>query len=200
MSDEPQNQKRLLVVDDEKSLRSLFSMALEQDDHIVETCCDGFEALQAVQRADFDLILLDIRMPRLDGLSFLKQLRERGNRARVIVCSAELDLTVYARSIAMGVVTFISKPPELVAFRKTVQAHLSPPEPNATDRALRLAEEQEFSRAADLLASDHDSVEKSARNLRKLWFEIFKKLAKGDPANSLTPWVRKLVSLGAFGT
>ena len=67
--------KRILVVDDDDSLRELLATALSQDDRVVDTARDGLEALELLNQSRYDLILSDLRMPGLDGPALYEALR-----------------------------------------------------------------------------------------------------------------------------
>ena len=90
---------KLLVVDDERNLRTVVQKELARQGHSVETASDGEEAWEILEQHDFDVVLCDINMPRLDGMGFLRRLceqnrsdhayrpgdgrdRDRGNEAR----------------------------------------------------------------------------------------------------------------------
>jgi DNA-binding response OmpR family regulator len=104
--------RRILVVDDDPSIRNFLTVALTEAGFHVEEAVDGCAALDRVVASTFDIIVLDLQMPRMDGRTFLDSYSRRdGNRAQVIVCSARVgvDLTVGALP-ADG---FLQKPFEL---------------------------------------------------------------------------------------
>lgn len=68
--------KRILVVDDDQYIRDVYCEILEGEKYEVETAVDGQEGLLKAQEGGFDLILLDAMMPKVDGLGFLKELKE----------------------------------------------------------------------------------------------------------------------------
>ncbi|HYB41784.1 MAG TPA: response regulator [Candidatus Methylomirabilis sp.] len=77
---------RMLVVDDDPAWRALYRMGFESDFEVFEAV-DGLDALAALERVKPDVIVLDLRMPHLDGLGFLRQLERRGIKLPVVVCS-----------------------------------------------------------------------------------------------------------------
>ena len=79
---------RILVVDDEVKMRRLLEMSLKNMGHEVVMTADGIDALACCDEAPFDLILTDLKMPRMDGLQLLRSLRERGEDVPVIVLTA----------------------------------------------------------------------------------------------------------------
>ena len=69
--------KRILIVDDEENFRHMLSVILKREKYEVETASNGEEGLQKINNSSFDQILCDIRMPRMDGLEFLKEVQKR---------------------------------------------------------------------------------------------------------------------------
>jgi DNA-binding response OmpR family regulator len=79
---------RILVVEDEVKLAGHLRRALTHDGHDPQVVHDGIAALNEVRNGTYDLILLDVELPGLDGLEVLKQLRASANRTRVIMLTA----------------------------------------------------------------------------------------------------------------
>jgi len=77
--------KKILIVDDEKNIRLTLSQALETLGMPVQTAVDGEEALQKLQDSDFILVLLDLKLPGMDGLEVLRRIRESRPKTRVIM-------------------------------------------------------------------------------------------------------------------
>lgn len=80
--------KRILVVDDEEGLRLLYKEELEEDGATVELAASGPEALTKIEGNHFDLVLLDIKMPGMDGVEVLRMVKERWKDIPVILCTA----------------------------------------------------------------------------------------------------------------
>jgi CheY-like chemotaxis protein len=100
---------RVLVVDDDDGVRELITSALADEGYDVATARDGAEALASARRDPPALILLDIRMPVMDGRDFARAYREAtGPHAPILVCTAALDGAETAR--AMGADGFLGKP------------------------------------------------------------------------------------------
>jgi two-component system, chemotaxis family, protein-glutamate methylesterase/glutaminase len=105
---------RVLVADDSAVMRSLVRTALGASPQIevAETAQDGRDALEAIDRLDPDLVLLDLEMPRMNGLDVLAEMRARRMRAKVIVCSTltrrGADITLEA--LARGAADYVPKP------------------------------------------------------------------------------------------
>lgn len=103
-------QKRLLVIDDEENLRHLLRSMLEKEGYEVSLAADGQEGLACLEQQDFDTILCDLRMPRMDGIEFLKQAAGRSSTATIITMSAYGTMDLALETMQLGAYDFISKP------------------------------------------------------------------------------------------
>lgn len=101
---------RVLYVDDEPALRMLVQTQLQDEGIDVTTADDGDTALDTLEKERFDLILLDIRMPRIDGVSVLKEIRERKLSSRIIMLTAVEDFEVAIEAVKLGAIDYITKP------------------------------------------------------------------------------------------
>ncbi|HEX5246365.1 MAG TPA: response regulator transcription factor [Gaiellaceae bacterium] len=130
---------RVLVVDDQPLVRSGFRMVLEErpDLELAGEASDGLQALELARELDPDVILMDVRMPNLDGVEATRRLVEAGTRARILVLTTfDLDEYVYA-AIRAGASGFLLKdvePAELVDAIRVVAAGNSLFGPAATER------------------------------------------------------------------
>jgi len=117
---------RLLVVDDKESNRDLLARRLEREGYLVATAFDGVDALEKLQATEFDLVLLDIMMPRLDGHGVLLELKsdERLRHTPVIMVSALDELSSVVRCITAGAEDYLPKPFNPTLLRARVGACL----------------------------------------------------------------------------
>ncbi len=104
------SQQRVLVIDDEKNMRHMLEVMLGKAGYLVESASDGLEALERMARSDFGFILCDIRMPRMDGMAFLKEARERYPDKTFIMMSAYGTVETALQAIKNGAYDYISKP------------------------------------------------------------------------------------------
>lgn len=102
--------RRVLIIDDELGLRRTLEMILSDEGYQVATAADGEEGLRLLRAEPADLVLCDVRMPRLDGLGFLEKLQEEGQRALVIMMSAYGTLETAVEALRRGAYDYISKP------------------------------------------------------------------------------------------
>jgi two-component system, NtrC family, response regulator AtoC len=102
--------KRILIVDDEENLRHLLTVILRKEGYETETATNGAEALQKVLAGPFDQVLCDIRMPQMDGLTFLGELEKAGAKVSVIMMSAYGTVDTAIEAMKLGAYDYISKP------------------------------------------------------------------------------------------
>jgi len=79
---------RILLVDDEKHIRLLFKEELEEEGYLIDLASNGFEALEKLEGQRFDLVVLDLKMPGMDGIQTLNEIKRIDKDQRVILCSA----------------------------------------------------------------------------------------------------------------
>ncbi len=117
--------RRVLVVDDEEQVRAIIAEALQGAGYRVEQAIDGADALERIQKNPPDLITLDIRMPRLDGMAVLRAVRERHPALPVIVITGlAMDEEVDAAEV-LGIAAFVRKPFEVGNLLHQVQQALN---------------------------------------------------------------------------
>jgi DNA-binding response OmpR family regulator len=102
--------KLALVVDDEKNIRLTFSATLTQMGFDTRTAASGDEALSQMKKADFDLVLLDFRMPGMDGIEVLRDIRQEHPKVRVIMITAHGTVESAVEAMKLGAVDFLPKP------------------------------------------------------------------------------------------
>jgi len=117
--------QRVFIVDDEPSLRDLFSAALEDDTREVVTCENGLTALRILGETRFDAIILDLSLPDTNGIHILREMRRRGDNTKVILCSAHVDERSFRAALELGVAAFLGKPVTLLALRQIVSEVLA---------------------------------------------------------------------------
>jgi CheY-like chemotaxis protein len=98
----------VLVVDDEPDIRATVSAMLEIEGYSVAEAANGADALRQLEERPPDVILLDMRMPILDGWGFAAELRRRGHRTPIVVMTAARDAAHWASEIAAS--AFVAKP------------------------------------------------------------------------------------------
>ena len=101
---------RILIVDDEKNIRMTICQSLADMDVETDTAVNGEEALSKLKDKDFGLVLLDLRMPGMDGMRLLEKLREDRPDIRVVIITAHGTIDSAVDAMKLGAVDFIQKP------------------------------------------------------------------------------------------
>lgn len=102
---------KLLVVDDEKNLRLVVQKEMTRQGHDVETASDGEAAWELLEEQDFDVVLCDINMPRLDGIGLLRRTRERGqNPPEMIMLTGQATVESAIEAMKLGAYDYLTKP------------------------------------------------------------------------------------------
>ena len=101
---------RILVVEDEKRLNRIISEALEDEGYSVDSCFNGLDALDYAAGADYDVIILDIMMPRMDGLEVVRRLRSGGNSTPVLFLTARDSVADRVTGLESGGDYYLVKP------------------------------------------------------------------------------------------
>ena len=104
--------ERILVVDDDRTTRELLRLQLKSAGFAVETASDGADALARVRAKTFDLVLLDVWMPGMDGLSVLARMRDHASHPKVIVMTADDTSETLLRAIREHAYRYVTKPVE----------------------------------------------------------------------------------------
>jgi len=112
---------KLLIIDDEKAIRGALRDILEYEGYAIEEANDGEQGLELVTTNDYDVVLCDIRMPKIEGLDLLQKATEMGKGAQFIMISAFGNVETAVEATKRGAFDFISKPPDLNRLLVTVR-------------------------------------------------------------------------------
>jgi two-component system nitrogen regulation response regulator NtrX len=151
----------VLVVDDEAAIRDSLHMILEYEGYRVEEAASGSQALSKVAERAPDALLLDIKMPEMDGLELLRALRERGYEMPVLMISGHADVATAVEATRRGAFDFFEKPLQrervLLSLRNAVEAYRLQSE----NRTLRTEPEQLIG-TASMMRRLRETIEKAA--------------------------------------
>jgi DNA-binding response OmpR family regulator len=114
---------RILLVDDEQPIQTLLSFPLQRDGYEVVQASDGREALNRFSEQSFDLVVLDVMMPRMDGLEVCRRLRARSS-VPIIMLTAKSEEIDKVLGLELGADDYITKPFSMREFRSRVKAAL----------------------------------------------------------------------------
>jgi DNA-binding response OmpR family regulator len=120
----PDRAPRILLVDDEQPIQTLLSFPLQRDGYDVVAAADGREALARFSEQVFDLVVLDLMLPRMDGLEVCRRLRAKGETVPIIMLTAKSDEIDKVLGLELGADDYITKPFSMREFRSRVKAAL----------------------------------------------------------------------------
>jgi DNA-binding NtrC family response regulator len=109
----------VLVVDDEEVIRRGYARTLARPDREVATAWNGSEALRELEHRRFDVVLLDLRMPEMDGMDVLKIIKERWPESEVVVITGYPSVETAKQAVRLGACDYLAKP---VAPEEVIQA------------------------------------------------------------------------------
>lgn len=101
---------RILVAEDEKSLNRVITKRLESEGYSVDSCFNGEDALDYMYVGEFDAVIMDIMMPKLDGIEAVKRMRERGDSTPVIFLTAKDSISERVAGLDAGAEDYLTKP------------------------------------------------------------------------------------------
>lgn len=112
---------KILIVDDEQNILDVLSLVLSSERHKIDTSLDGFTAIEKVKNNKYDLVLLDIKMPRMDGLEVLEKIMEIDKSLIVIMISGHGTFETAVEATKRGAYNFIQKPPDLEELKLAIR-------------------------------------------------------------------------------
>jgi len=122
----------ILIIDDEKAIRKTLSEILSFEGYKIEEASDGEEGLKKFKDKNYDLVLCDIKMPKLDGIEFLQKAGESNADVPIIMISGHGNIETAVEAVKKGAFDYISKPPDLNRLLITIR--------NAMDRSSLVTE------------------------------------------------------------
>ncbi len=140
----------ILVVDDDQAIRIFLSEVLTKDGHRVRSAADGDAALAELQAANFDLVISDLHMRRVDGIEVLKAAKEKNEQTEVLILTGRGTIASAVEAMRLGAFEYLTKPVDLEEFRLKVRQALK-------HRALQLqieVQRQEIQAHQEMIARD----------------------------------------------
>ena len=122
----------ILIIDDEKAIRKTLSEILSYEGYKIDEAAEGEEGLKKFSSTTYDVVLCDIKMPKMDGLEFLEKAREINSDVPIIVISGHGNIETAVEAVKKGAFDYISKPPDLNRLLITLR--------NALDRQTLVTE------------------------------------------------------------
>jgi|ERR1041384_3535770 DNA-binding response OmpR family regulator len=101
---------RILVVDDDRDLRSSLEEQFTYEDFLVDTAANGLTALEKITNNEYDIVLLDLKLPKMDGMTVLREMKKMGRLTNVIMLTASNDVATANECVKIGAKDYITKP------------------------------------------------------------------------------------------
>lgn len=115
----------IMVIDDQPGIRRLLAEVLQEDGYNVTIAANGYEALQKVKEIMPQLILMDMKMPGMDGLETFRELKKIGKAQRVIMMTAYGELELVKEAMSLGAYKYITKPFDINVIKTIVAEALN---------------------------------------------------------------------------
>jgi two-component system nitrogen regulation response regulator NtrX len=157
---------KILVIEDEAAIRRVLTKILseESDSYQVEEAEDGLSGLEKIKNDDYDLILCDIKMPKMDGVEVLEAIKKIKPEIPVVMISGHGDLDTAVNTMRLGAFDYISKPPDLNRLLNTVRNALDKKELVVENKLLKKKVSKNYEMVGESKAISHikDIIEKVA--------------------------------------
>lgn len=177
--------KKILIIDDEKNIRMTVKKALENTGYEVETAINGEEGLEKLEEGVFPLVLLDMKLPGIDGMDVLEKIKEKGYESNVIMITGYGTVETAVETMKMGAVDYLRKPFKVEEIREIVedvysrqQMEMTAEDAGSFSDYLKLAKveinKRNFDRAVELLqqATSLDTEKPEPFNLLGVIYEL----------------------------
>lgn len=155
--------QKILVIDDERAIRNVLKDILTNEGFQVEEAADGEEGWKKFQANNYDLVLCDIKMPKMDGLEFLQQATAAKQDIPIIMISGHGTIETAVDAVKKGAFDYISKPPDLNRLLVTIR--------NAVDRTVLVAEtktlKRKISRVQEIVG-ESEAIQKIKETIEKV--------------------------------
>ncbi len=165
----------ILIIDDEKAIRKTLSEILSFEGYKIDEAADGEEGLKRFSEKNFDLVLCDIKMPKLDGIEFLEKAREINADIPIIMISGHGNIDTAVEAVKKGAFDYVSKPPDLNRLLITLR--------NATEKQSLVTETKVLKRKVGKvqeMVGTSNSIEKIKDTIEKVAPTDARVLITGD--------------------
>jgi two-component system, NtrC family, nitrogen regulation response regulator NtrX len=186
----------ILIIDDEKAIRKTLSEILSFEGYKIDEASDGEEGLKKFREKQYDVVLCDIKMPKLDGIEFLQKAGEINNDVPVIMISGHGNIETAVEAVKTGAFDYISKPPDLNRLLITIR--------NALDRSSLVTETRSLKRKVSKvqeMIGESGPIKKIKETIEKVAPTDARILITGDNGvgkELVARWVHEKSSRAAF--
>ena len=157
---------KILIIEDEAAIRRVLSKIIseENENYIVEEAEDGLIGVDMIIKSDYDLVLCDIKMPKMDGVEVLERIKVLKPEIPMVMISGHGDLDTAVNTMRLGAFDYISKPPDLNRLLNTVRNALDKKELTVENKLLKKKVSKKYEMIGDSEAIFHikNMIEKVA--------------------------------------
>jgi len=157
----------ILIVDDEQTIRDALKMVLDEEGYHTQTAADGKEALDLINKADFDIVITDLKMPEIDGMTLTRQCQQLCPQTSIIIITAHGSLESAIEALRIGAYDYILKPFDFDDVLYKIKRLIRQKELVLENQALRQEVEQKYS---------FSNIVGQSTQMKKI-FELIKKVA-----------------------
>jgi DNA-binding NtrC family response regulator len=159
--------QRILVIDDEISIRSTLTEILSFEGYQVEGASDGAEGLKKILANNYDCVICDIKMPRMDGIEMLEKVMAQKPETQIIIISGHGNIEIALKAVKKGAFDYIPKPPDLNRMLLTLRNAMEKKELVIETKQLNEAVEQKVLGQSDMIGSSPE-IEQIHKILAKI--------------------------------
>jgi DNA-binding NtrC family response regulator len=154
----------ILIIDDEKAIRKTLSEILSYEGYKIDEAADGEEGLKKLREKEFDVILCDIKMPKVDGIEFLEKSKDINGDTPIIMISGHGTIETAVEAVKKGAYDYISKPPDLNRLLITIRNAMDKNQLVAETKVLKrkVSKVQEMIGDSDPMVKIKETIEKVA--------------------------------------
>ena len=154
----------ILIIDDEKAIRKTLSEILSYEGYKIDEAADGEEGLKKLREKEFDVVLCDIKMPKVDGIEFLERSKDINGDTPIIMISGHGTIDTAVEAVKKGAYDYISKPPDLNRLLITIRNAMDKNQLVAETKVLKrkVSKVQEMIGESDPMVKIKETIEKVA--------------------------------------
>ena len=154
----------ILIIDDEKAIRKTLSEILSYEGYKIDEAADGEEGLKKLREKEFDVVLCDIKMPKVDGIEFLEKSKDINGDTPIIMISGHGTIETAVEAVKKGAYDYISKPPDLNRLLITIRNAMDKNQLMAETKVLKrkVSKVQEMIGESDPMLKIKETIEKVA--------------------------------------
>ena len=157
---------KILIVDDDKSIRKTLRDILEFEKYEVDEAANGFDCIVKIKQQSFDVIILDIKMPKMDGMEAIDKIQTTAAHIPVIMISGHGNIDTAVEAVKKGAFDFIQKPPDLnrllITIRNAMDKSSLITETKVLKKRVQKSKVQEIIGGSDSISLIHETIERVA--------------------------------------